>query len=47
MPEMHLKQPAVLGKVGFTNSACGLFTENNERIQRFRKFMVHLSKRTR
>ena len=26
--EMHLKQP------GFTYSACGLFTENKERIQK-------------
>ena len=30
MPEMHLKQP------GFTNSACGPFTENKERIQKFK-----------
>ena len=29
MPEMHLKQP------GFTYSACGLFTKNNERIEKF------------
>ena len=29
MPEMHLKQP------GFTYSACGLFTKNKERIQKF------------
>ena len=29
MPEMHLKQP------GFTYSACGLFTENKERIEKF------------
>ena len=29
MPEMHLKQP------GFTHSACGLFTKNKERIQKF------------
>ena len=28
-PEMHLKQP------GFTYSACGPFTENKERIQKF------------
>ena len=27
--EMHLKQP------GFTYSACGLFTKNKERIQKF------------
>ena len=29
MPEMHLKQP------GFTYSACGRFTKNKERIQKF------------
>ena len=31
MPEMHLKQP------GFTYSACGPFTKNKERIQKFKK----------
>ena len=29
MPEMHLKQP------GFTYSACGPFTKNKERVERF------------
>ena len=29
MPEMHLKQPE------FTYSACGPFTKNKERIQKF------------
>ena len=29
MPEMHLKQP------GFTYSACGIFTKNKERIEKF------------
>ena len=29
MPEMHLKQP------GFTYSACGAFTRNKKRIQKF------------
>ena len=29
MPEMHLKQP------GFTYNACGLFTKNKERIEKF------------
>ena len=29
--EMHLKQP------GFTYSACGPFTKNKERIQKFKK----------
>ena len=31
MPEMHIKQP------GFTYSACGPFTKNKERIQKFKK----------
>ena len=31
MPEMHLRQP------GFTYSACGLFTKNKERIQKFKE----------
>ena len=31
LPEMHLKQP------GFTQSACGPFTKNKERIQKFKK----------
>ena len=31
MPEMHLKQP------GFTYSACGPFTRNKERIQKFKE----------
>ena len=30
MPEMHLKQPAVLGKLGFTYSTCGPFTKNKQ-----------------
>ena len=29
MPEMHLKQP------GFTYSACGPFTKNKERVEKF------------
>ena len=29
MPEMHLRQP------GFTYSACGPFTKNKERIDKF------------
>ena len=29
MPEMHLKRP------GFTYSACGPFTKNKERIEKF------------
>ena len=31
MPEMHLKEP------GFTYSACGPFTKNKERIQKFKQ----------
>ena len=31
MPQMHLKEP------GFTYSACGPFTKNKERIQKFKK----------
>ena len=31
MPGMHLKQP------GFTYSACGPFTKNKERIQKFKE----------
>ena len=31
MPEMHLRQP------GFTNSACGPFTKNKGRIQKFKQ----------
>ena len=31
MPEMHLKQP------GLTYSACGPFTRNKERIEKFMK----------
>ena len=35
MTGMHLKQPASLDKSGFTYSACGPFTENKERIEKF------------
>ena len=31
MPAMHLKRP------GFTYSACGPFTKNKERIQKFKE----------
>ena len=31
MPEMHLRQR------GFVNSACGPFTKNKERIQKFKE----------
>ena len=36
MPEMHLRQPARGAlHAGFTYSACGPFTKNKERIQKF------------
>ena len=44
MPEMHLRQP------GFKYSACGPFTKKqrkNPKIQRNRRFTIHLSKWTR
>ena len=34
MPEMYLKQP------GFTYSACGPFTKNKERIQKFKEIEI-------
>ena len=37
MPEMYLKQPTPLDKSGFTYSACGPFTKNKERIQKFKE----------
>ena len=39
MPEMHLKQP------GFIYSACGLFTKNKKRIEKFmqnKKYRLYL-----
>ena len=38
MPEMHLRQP------GFTYSACGPFTKNKARIQKFKQtgFKIYL-----
>ena len=37
MPQMHLRQPTALSKTLFTYSACGLFTKNKERIQKFKE----------
>ena len=37
MPEMHLRQPAALGKSGFKYSACGLFTKNKGKTQKFKE----------
>ena len=38
MPEMHLRQPV------FTYSACGPFTKNEQRIQKFMQKILYLSK---
>ena len=37
MPEMYLRQPAALDKSGFAYSACGPFTKNKEKIQKFKE----------
>ena len=37
MPEMHLRQPIVLGKPEIQYNACELFTENQEQIQKFKE----------
>ena len=37
MPEMNLRQPCKSGKPWFTNSTCGPFTENKERIEKFKE----------
>ena len=37
LPKIHLRQPASLGKSGFTYSACGPFTKNKKRIQKFKE----------
>ena len=37
MPEMHLRQPTSLNISILTYSACGPFTENKERIQKFKE----------
>ena len=34
---MHLRQPSVFDKSGFTYRACGPFTKNKERIQKFKE----------
>ena len=47
MPKMHLKQPAALGKLGFTYSACGPFTKKqrkNSKIQGNRRYELYLKK---
>ena len=37
MPGMHLRQPAMIGKPGFTCSTYGPFTKNKERIQHLKE----------
>ena len=37
MPEIRLRQPTQLGKSGFPCSACGPFTQNQERIKKFKE----------
>ena len=37
MPEMHLKQPAALGKSGFTYSACWIFTKTKKEFKNLKK----------
>ena len=37
MLEMYLKQPTALGKPGFIYSACGPFTKNKKRIDKFKE----------
>ena len=37
MPEMHIKQPDLLDKSGFSYSTWGPFTKNKERIQKLKK----------
>ena len=37
MREIHLRQPTLLDKSGFTYSAYRPFTKNKERIQKFKK----------
>ena len=37
MPDMHLRQPASLDKLGFIYSACRPFTKCKERIQKFKE----------
>ena len=37
MFENHLRKPAALGKPEFTYSACGSFTKNKGRIQKYKE----------
>ena len=37
MPEINLRQPDLLDISGFTYSACGTFTKNKGRIQKFKE----------
>ena len=37
MPEIHVRQPAAFGKLGFTYSACGPSIENKKRNKNLEK----------
>ena len=41
MPEMHLIQPAAIGKPGYTYRACGPSTKNEEGIKKSKKQEIH------
>ena len=34
---MHIRQPTALDKPGFTYCACGPFTKNTEKMQKFKE----------
>ena len=42
MPEMHLRQPAALGKPGLVYSACGPFTKNKQKKE-FKNLMKQVT----
>ena len=41
MPEIHLRQPVVLNKPGFTYSAWGPFTKNKKEYKDLTKNKIH------
>ena len=41
MPEMHLRQPALLDKSGFTYRVCGPFTKNKIEYKNLKKHQIH------
>ena len=42
MSEIHLKQPVLLDKSGFTDSAYGPFTKNKERCKNLYRQEIHI-----